>query len=161
VRVAFSPDGLRVAALERDVRPQGGAAPVRARIRRLADLRIEAALATDAAPTTVAFSRDGGLVAVSTLRTVHVFAGTGDVERTRITVPEQVSAVDFSEDGRYVVVMGRRYLQRYLWNVADLQAEVCRRVTRNLTLEEWTKYVPEGSYTCACPRALPCPAPSR
>jgi WD40 repeat protein len=69
------------------------------------------------------------------------------VERGRYLM---VASRHMTLDGKYALVVFRQQLR-----AEDLIADACSRVTRNLTPEEWTKYVgPEVAYRKTCP-AIP------
>jgi len=55
-----------------------------------------------------------------------------------------------SIDGRTVL---------WLWRSDDLRAQACRRLTRNLDRDEWTRYLGAEPYRATCP-ALPANAPA-
>lgn len=38
----------------------------------------------------------------------------------------------------------------WLWKTDDLQAEACRRLTRNLTEDEWRQYLGDEPYRKTC-----------
>jgi WD40 repeat protein len=58
----------------------------------------------------------------------------------------------FTPDGRQILT-GSSSNQAVLWSwqAADLAVEGCRRVTRNLTREEWDRYLGGLPYRETCP----------
>ena len=68
-----------------------------------------------------------------------------------------VLAVAFSPDGQRLVTASLDNTAR-VWLIwpEDLIAEACGRLTRNLTRDEWGRYLPEESYHLTCPN-LPTP----
>jgi WD40 repeat protein len=82
-----------------------------------------------------------------------------------LEVPDSPSApsLSFSADGAYLLTMSRpsekynvdRMLRLHVSSTAALAAQVCRRVRRNLTQEEWRSFVGSSlAYEKTCP-ALP------
>ncbi|NEQ65990.1 MAG: hypothetical protein F6K21_10900 [Symploca sp. SIO2D2] len=73
--------------------------------------------------------------------------------------------VAFSTDGKYLITIDDKYvptgestfqrqgkkIQTYLWQSEDLITEACTHLSRNLSLEEWQKYLPDESYRITCP----------
>jgi WD40 repeat protein len=93
-------------------------------------------------------SNDGTatLVEVSTGREVARIRHEGDV-----------SQVAFSPDGRYLATAGGNDVYVLPLDIEELFARVCARLTRNLTHQEWNRYIgSEVSYHATCPN-LPVP----
>jgi len=104
----------------------------------------------------VRYSADGKLVvAVAQDRTAQVLdAATGEERLRVITGPDVHLAPNpaaISPDGRYVVTAGLN--EARLWDIvpADLVAEACRSVGRNLTTEEWRDFLGGEAYRKTCP----------
>ena len=63
-----------------------------------------------------------------------------------------VRDLQLSPDGRVVLTGGADGTAAiWLWKTADLRAEACRRLTRNLTLDEWQQYLGAIPYERTCP----------
>ena len=72
----------------------------------------------------------------------------------------RINAVVFTPDGQWVVSGSADGTARvWPWRTEDLIEEACRRMPRNLTHEEWNRYIgPEIPYHPTCPN-LPVPEP--
>ncbi len=69
---------------------------------------------------------------------------------------DPVETMAFSADGRSLITVSRggrgTVLRRHLLHPDDLVAEVCSRVARNLTGDEWHEYIGAGSRRQSCPQ---------
>jgi len=65
--------------------------------------------------------------------------------------PDLVSVI-FSPDGKYLVTdscsftSDNRYVRFWLWRSQDLIEDACSRLSRNLTHQEWQRYLPDEPY---------------
>lgn len=78
-------------------------------------------------------------------------ASTGRI-LSQLTDAGYVRDVRFSPNGRTLLtgsVEGTAVV--WLWKTDDLQAEACRRLTRNLTEDEWRQYLGDEPYRKTCP----------
>ena len=142
--VAFSPDGRFAVSV-------GG---LTAQVWEAATGHEVARLTHDSEVTAVAFSPDGQyVVSGSGDGTARVWEATSGREVARLTHGDRVFDVAFSPDGQYVVSGSENGTARvWWWRPEDLIAEACRRLPRNLTREEWLRYVgPEVPYHATCP----------
>jgi uncharacterized delta-60 repeat protein len=152
--VAFSPDGRYVVSGGCDKRDGSTCIEGTARVWEADTGREVARMTHDDWVSAVAFSPDGRyVVSGSEDNTARVWEATSGREVARVTHDGEVLAVAFSPDGRYVVSGSWDGTARvWWWRPEDLIAEACRRLPRNLTREEWQRYVgPEVPYHATCP----------
>lgn len=96
----------------------------------------------------LAAARDGGVLQVweiDSRRSLMYLAGF-----------DRVETMAFSDDGSSLATVSRNarglVLRRHPMRPNNLIAEICRRVTRNLTQDEWTEYIGTGNRTRSCPQ---------
>jgi hypothetical protein len=141
--VAFSRDGRLVATASGDTT---------AGVWEVCSGKRVATLSHQFAVSAVAFSPDGRLLATASRdRTVGVWEVPGGRQIVSLGHDEEVSDVAFSPDGRYLATVGRNTVRVWLWRPEDLIAEALRRLTRNLTKEEWQQYLGDEPYRKTCP----------
>ncbi len=107
----------------------------------------------------VSFSSDGRYVATASGdATARVWDSQSGKEMARLNHDSDVIAVSFSPDGRYVATAsddGTAEI-RYVFT-QDVLTQACMRLTRNLTLREWQRYLGDTEpYRKTCPN-LPYP----
>ncbi|WP_298350037.1 WD40 repeat domain-containing protein [Runella sp.] len=95
----------------------------------------------------IVFSPNGDLVATSSFDwSVHLF-NYDEITRQQQPIviadfPNWVTGVRFTKDSKTLIAYGADKTVR-LWdiNIRDLYNEALKKITRNLTIEEWNKYV--------------------
>ncbi len=98
----------------------------------------------------IVFSPDGQhLVTASDHDTGRIWELESGQEVARLSHERpNVTDVDFSPDGRFVATASWDFTARiWLWQPEDLILEAAGRVGRNLTANEWHKYLSEESYS--------------
>jgi WD40 repeat protein len=141
--VTISPDGHYLAAGDDHA----------AHIWELGSMRELAHLGHDSPIYGVVFSPDGRYVATTSIdATVGVWDWATGQEVARVAHDAGVFAAAFSPDGRLLATGGDDRTAR-IWTVdpANLLNDACKRVTRNLTLDEWRLYVHDDTYRKTCP----------
>ncbi len=101
----------------------------------------------------VTFSPDGKYLATASIdNTAGVWDATTGEQIACVNHEGYVSSVAFSPDGKYLATAsGDGTARVQLWRPEDLIAEACSRLTRNLTYQEWQRYLPDEPYRKTCP----------
>jgi WD40 repeat protein len=101
----------------------------------------------------VAFSKNGKLLATAgNDKTARVWEVSSGQEVTRVKHEGAVYAVAFGPDDKYLATASSDNTDRVsLLRPKDLITEACSRLTRNLTREEWKRYLGNGPYRPTCP----------
>ncbi|HWO00948.1 MAG TPA: hypothetical protein VNS63_16935, partial [Blastocatellia bacterium] len=141
--VALSPDGLLVAAAsETAVRIWDRR--TRREVTRLDQVKWAIALA---------FSPDGRYLATSSSgeNMVRFWELKKRREVGRIDHPGPVTALAFDQTKGFVATAGIDGTAHvWLWRPAEIVEDLCRRLTRNMTGEEWLKYMGDQPYSKTC-----------
>ncbi|MDB9527454.1 AAA-like domain-containing protein [Oscillatoria sp. CS-180] len=141
--VAFSPDGERVATASFDAT---------ARVWDVASGTEVARLNHDDVVQSVTFSPDGERVATASLdAAARVWDADSGVELARLNHDSGVQSVAFSPDGKRVATASWDATAQVRYTYPeDLIAQACQRLTRNLTILEWQRYLGDESYRRTC-----------
>jgi WD40 repeat protein len=100
----------------------------------------------------VAFSPNGKHLATASGTTARVWDVATGEEVFRVTQSEQVNDVAFSPDGEHLATASYNDTARvWLWQRQDLFEEACSRLSRNLTKDEWQRYLGDEPYHKTCP----------
>ncbi len=140
--VAFSPDGQRLAtaSLDRSARiweARNG--------KELLRLRHEEAVQA------VLYSHDGAVLASAGWdRTARLWDAAAGTELARLAHEDPVLAVAFSADQRQLASASGKTGALWIWRAEDLISEICARLTRNLTVEEWEAHLGSEPYRPTC-----------
>ena len=99
----------------------------------------------------MAFAPDGQYLATADGSTVRVWNLAGGLV-ARFQLSAAVTQVAFSQDGQQVVAVSDDRAFAFFWDEDRLRNEVCARIGRDLTAEEWARYVPNEPYDPLCKR---------
>jgi hypothetical protein len=103
----------------------------------------------------VLFTPDGREVLAATPAAAHVIDISTNQEVSRLPTAGEAAAARFVDHGRYVEIAARAgndvRITRQPLRAAGLRQEACARLTRNLTLAEWHRYLgPAVPYRRTC-----------
>jgi WD40 repeat protein len=102
--------------------------------------------------TLLTFSGDGRLLASYDGKRIQVFDLTSRLPIAQIQ--QEAHSISFSKDltRLYTVTLGAEWeVVEHPLSTADLMDDNCRRLTRNLSPEEWNQYLPDEPYRRTCP----------
>jgi WD40 repeat protein len=137
--IVFSPDGRYVATASFDHT---------ARIWEVSQGRQIAILTHEKHVQAVDFSPDGHYIATaSTDHTTRVWGVPQGNPIALITHDSDVQIVKFSPNGKYLATAHNETAGIWLWRIEDLVEESQKRLTRNLTAEEWEIYINDLPYS--------------
>jgi len=106
----------------------------------------------DAYIKSAAFSPDGRwLVLGDSKGVVQVWEITTGVEVARVTHHSSISEVVFSPDGDQIISIDSNIARVWAWQPEDIIAELCARLPRNFTQEEWMQFFGDVPYHQTCP----------
>ena len=72
-------------------------------------------------------------------------------EVARMVQDDAIVRARFSADGKYVLNETGADVSLWPWRASALVTEACRRLSRNLTMDEWVTYLPGENYRKSCP----------
>jgi WD40 repeat protein len=92
------------------------------------------------------------LVTASSDKTSRVWEVASGHEVAQMVQDDDLVAAQFSPDGKYVLneTIGAA-ISFWPWRTSDLVTEACRRLSRNLSVDEWRTYLPGEPYSKTCP----------
>jgi WD40 repeat protein len=101
----------------------------------------------------VKFSPDGSYLATASWdNTASIWNILKSQQTACFTHDDRVMAVAFSPNGKYLATASEDHTaQIWQWQPDDIITEVCSRLTRNLTPEEWRQYIGDEPYSKTCP----------
>lgn len=141
--VAISPDGAYLATITEDFT---------ARVWRMTTGEEITHLDHGDLVTAITFSADGKYLATASGADARIWEVPSGHIVARITHEQGVNTVAFSVDGNSLATGGTDGVVRvWRWRPEDLVVEVCARLPRNLTSEEWRLYLGEEPYHKTCP----------
>ena len=144
-KIAFSPDGRYFAT---------GSEDGTARVVELSSGQEVTRVQHDGSVTTIAFSPDGRYFATGsedgTARMIELSSGK---EVARVQHDGSVTTIAFSPDGRYFATGSWDGTTQFLlYHREDMVAQSCHKIQRNLSLDEWHRFLgKEISYHITCP----------
>jgi WD40 repeat protein len=102
-----------------------------------------------------AYSADGSWLVTwgAWEKTARIWEVATGIEVARVAHDATVTTAEFSPDGRWLLTASEDHSVRvWKWRAQDVVAEICARVTRNLTPDEWRRFVGEEAYRPTCPK---------
>jgi WD40 repeat protein len=102
----------------------------------------------------LSLSPDGRWIAIGWTNGVRVWEASTGREVARIPDRGTYYQPLFSPNGRWLVTVADDHFSVWAWQPADVIAQACARLTRNLTRAEWRLYLGDEPYRATCP-ALP------
>jgi WD40 repeat protein len=108
----------------------------------------------------IAFSSDGQFLAAGLANGVSSIVRVADSEEVaRISHGTGLIQIAFGPDQSSFVTAGKDgYVRFWNWRPNDLYTAACSRITRNLNIQEWTKYFGEEPYRVTCKNLPPHPS---
>ena len=141
VRLAFHPDDDRLFVVSE----------THVRVFDLPTGNLRAVLGHEEELQAIRFSPESKILATLSHGTANIWNyATGEL-LSRISAG-YVRDVRFAREGRYIITGSNdRTAVAWLWKAEDLREEACTRLTRNLTTNEWSRYLGREPYRKTCP----------
>ena len=100
-----------------------------------------------------AFTPDGqNVVVIGEGHTARVWDISTGRDVAQLLHPSNLYNVSVSPNGRHIATIASGdVVTIWLWRLEDVIAEACGRLTRNLTFEEWTRFLGDEPYRKTCP----------
>ena len=102
--------------------------------------------ARDISVSSVTFSPDGRCIAVNFGKIVRLWDTSSGEEINIMKFDGYVSSITFSPDGKYIAIGSDGTARLWVWNTDNLINESSTPLKRNLTPEEWKKYMGDEPY---------------
>jgi WD40 repeat protein len=140
----FSTDGRHLLAV--------GESADEVRVWRLADAALAARLRHDAEIDRMRIAPSGDVVATASGRQISIWhIPTGEL-LGQFRADDRFTDFAFTAGGERLLTGDTSgTLSLWRWRTEDLREEGCRRLTRNLQRDEWTRYVGDAPYRATCP----------
>jgi WD40 repeat protein len=107
--------------------------------------------------SSMVYSPDGNWLAGVTGAMIRIWKISTGNELVQINSTQAIYSIAFSPDGEWITSGGYDNIARVsFWKIDDIITEVCKRLPRNLTLEEWKQYFGDEPYRPTCSN-LPIP----
>jgi WD40 repeat protein len=114
--------------------------------------RLTARLTHERAVQALRFGNEDSIVATISEGRVYIWDYSTGILLSQLSDVGYVRDARFSPDGRYLLTgSADGTAVVWLWKTEDLQTEACKRLPRNLTEEEWHRYLGEEPYWKTCP----------
>jgi WD40 repeat protein len=113
---------------------------------------LSAQLRHDARIMGIATSRDGAFLATTALdNTTRIWNSADGHEVIRFATAPSSTLLGFDPSGIDLLVASEGGVSRLSWRTSDLVATACAHLTRNLTTDEWRRFLPNSTYAATCP----------
>ena len=96
-------------------------------------------------------SSRGGILATQSNGVIRIWEYVTGKLLGQLSTNEEITDFHLSQDGR-LILSGNRKGEVSLdsWRITDLRQEACLRLTRNLSLDEWARYLSPAPYRATC-----------
>jgi WD40 repeat protein len=98
------------------------------------------------------FSNEDSFIATISEGRVYIWDSSTGMILSQVSDAGYVRDVRFSPNGRSLLTGSDDGTAiAWLWKTEDMQAEACKRLVRNLTVDEWRQYLGDEPYRKTCP----------